>query len=107
MTVSNCDSNVLFEVQSYSGFGSIAFSSCTMNNNASGTGTKCTFAATTAGQIVGVRTTYTRSFIVPWVGACLSGGRCWTGPGSTGGSGSGTGGITLTSTVIFQNEPFT
>ncbi len=36
----------------------------------------------------------------------MSGGSCWTGPGSPVGS-NGTGGITLTSTVIFQNEPFT
>jgi len=107
MTVANCDSNVIFEVQSFSGFGSISFTACTLNNNATGTGTKCTFSATTGGQIVGVRSSYTRSFIVPWVGACLSGGSCWTGPASTGGSNPGTGGITLTSTVIFQNEPFT
>ncbi len=107
MTVANCDSKVIFEVQSFSGFGSVSFTACALNNNSTGSGTKCTFSSTTGGQIVGVRTTYSRSFIVPWVGACLSGGSCWTGPASTGGSNAGSGGITLTSTVIFQNEPFT
>jgi hypothetical protein len=107
MTVASCDSNVIFEVQTFTSFGSVSFTPCTYNNNQTGTGTQCNFTPGTGGQIVAVRSTYTRSFIVPWVGACLSGGSCWTGPGTTGGSNSGTGGITLTSTVIFQNEPFT
>jgi Flp pilus assembly protein TadG len=107
ISVSTCDSKVIFDVQVFGNFGSVSFSPCTYNNNQTGTGTQCQFSAGNSGQIVGVRVTYTRSFIVPWVGACLSGGSCWTGPGSAGGSNPGTGGITLTSTVIFQNEPFT
>jgi Flp pilus assembly protein TadG len=107
MSVATCDSNVIFEVQTFGTFGSVSFTPCTFNNNQVGVGTQCSFSPGVASQIVGVRATYTRSFIVPWVGACLSGGSCWTGPTSTGGSNPGTGGITLTSTVIFQNEPFT
>jgi Flp pilus assembly protein TadG len=111
MTVTKCDSSVIFDVEvppsSNNTFGGLSFTSCSLNNNQSGSGTKCNFATTNGGQIVGVRATYTRSFIIPWVGACLSGGSCWTGPGSAGGSNAGTGGITLTSTVVFRNEPFT
>jgi hypothetical protein len=43
--------------------------------------------------------------MVPWVGACLTGGACWFGLG-TGGAGPGTDSAVLTSTVIFMNEPF-
>jgi Flp pilus assembly protein TadG len=107
MSVANCESNVIFEVQTFSSFGSVSFTPCTLNNNQSGSGTQCSFTPGAASQIVAVRATYTRSFIIPWVGACLSGGSCWTGPDSAGGSNPGRGGITLTSTVIFQNEPFT
>jgi Flp pilus assembly protein TadG len=107
MTVANCDTNVIFEVQTFTGFGSVSFTPCTLNNNQTGTGTQCNFTPGTGSQIIAVRSVYTRSFIVPWVGACLSGGSCWTGPGTKGGSNPGTGGITLTSTVIFRNEPFT
>ncbi len=107
MSVAKCDSNVIFEVQTFASFGSVSFTPCTLNNNQVGSGTQCNFRPGTGGQIVAVRATYTRSFIVPWVGACMSGGSCWTGPLSAGGANPGTGGITLTSTVIFQNEPFT
>ena len=107
MSVAKCDSNVIFEVQTFSSFGSVSFTPCTLNNNQVGNGTQCNFTPGTGGQIVAVRATYTRSFIVPWVGACMSGGSCWTGPRSAGGANPGTGGITLTSTVIFRNEPFT
>jgi Flp pilus assembly protein TadG len=107
LSVAKCDSNVIFEVQTFTSFGSVSFTPCTLNNNQVGSGTQCNFTPGTGGQIVAVRATYTRSFIVPWVGACMSGGSCWTGPGSAGGANPGTGGITLTSTVIFQNEPFT
>jgi Flp pilus assembly protein TadG len=107
MSVANCASNVIFEVQTFTSFGSVSFTPCTMNNNQVGSGTLCNFTPGTGGNIVAVRATYNRSFIVPWVGACMSGGSCWTGPRSAGGANPGTGGITLTSTVIFQNEPFT
>ena len=106
MSVAKCDTNVVFEVETFTSFGSVSFTPCTYNNNQTGTGTQCSFTAGSASQIVGVRASYNRSFIVPWVGACMSGGHCWTGPGSHVGT-NGTGGITLTSTVIFQNEPFT
>lgn len=107
MSVAKCDSNVIFEVQTFSNFGSVSFTPCTLNANQTGSGTVCSFSTGTGGKIVAVRAIYNRSFIIPWVGACLSGGSCWTGPGSAGGSNPGTGGITLTSTVIFRNEPFT
>ncbi|MGO8918419.1 MAG: TadE/TadG family type IV pilus assembly protein [Stellaceae bacterium] len=107
MTVATCDTNVLFEVQTFSGFGTMTFTSCTYNNNQTGTGTVCNFTPGVGGNIVGVRVSYARPYIVPWVGACLTGGNCWTGPASTAGSGAqGTQTTTLTSTVIFQNEPF-
>jgi Flp pilus assembly protein TadG len=106
MTVSQCQSNVVFDVTVFSGFGSISFTPCTRNANTSGSGTACQFSAGTGSQIVGVQVSYARPFIVPWVGACLSGGHCWTGLGSGSGSGSGSGISTLTSTVIFENEPF-
>ena len=106
MSTSNCQSSVLFEVQVFTGFGSISFTPCTYNANASGSGTACSFSAGTSSQIVGVRVTYPRPFIIPWVGACLSGGSCWAGLGTASGSNSGSGAATLSSTVIFQNEPF-
>lgn len=106
MSVSTCDSNVIFDVEVFANFGA-SFTPCAVSANQTGKGTQCQFSPGTGGQIVGVRVSYTRPFIIPWVGACLSGGSCWTGPGSAGGTNPGTGGITLTSTVIFQNEPFT
>jgi Flp pilus assembly protein TadG len=106
MTVSQCDSSVVFEVQVFTDFSSVSFTPCTLNANQTGTGTACQFTPGTGGQIVAVRASYARPFIIPWVGACLTGGSCWTGPGTGNGSNRGTGSITLTSTVIFQNEPF-
>jgi Flp pilus assembly protein TadG len=106
MTVSNCTSNILFEVQVFSSFGSVSFTPGTLNANQTGNGTACQFSPGSGGQIVGVQVSYARPFIIPWVGACLSGGSCWAGPGTAGGSNPGTGSVTLTSTVIFQNEPF-
>ena len=107
MTTATCNANVLFEVQVFGSYGSIAFTSCTRNNNQAGNGTACSFTPGAASQIVGVQVSYARPYIVPWVGACLSGGNCWTGPASTAGTGAqGTQTTTLTSTVIFKNEPF-
>jgi Flp pilus assembly protein TadG len=106
MTVSDCNSKIIFEVQVYASFGSVSFTPCTRNNNTTGTGTACSFTPGTGGQIIGVQASYPRPFIIPWVGGCLSGGSCWAGPGTTYGTNSGTGTAVLTSTVIFQNEPF-
>jgi Flp pilus assembly protein TadG len=106
MSVSECDSKVIFEVQVFTSFGSVSFTPCTLNANQTGTGTACTFSPGTGGQIIGVQVSYPRPFIIPWVGACLSGGSCWAGLGTTNGSNAGTGTATLTATVIFQNEPF-
>lgn len=106
MTTSTCTSNVLFEVQTFSAYGAMTFTACTYNNNATGTGTACTFAPGIGGNIIGVRASYARPYIVPWVGACLTGGSCWTGVTGTNGTAQGTQTTTLTSTVIFQNEPF-
>lgn len=109
MTTTNCQANVLFNVQTFSDFGAVAtngFTTCTQNENSTGTGTPCTFAATTAGEIVGVQATYQRPFMIPWVGACLTGGSCWFGVGTRNGSATGTNTVPLMSTVIFRNEPF-
>jgi Flp pilus assembly protein TadG len=105
MTISECNSKVIFAVQVFASFGAVSFTPCTLNANQTGNGTVCQFSPGTGGQIVGVQANYPRPFIVPWVGGCLSGGSCWAG-GTTTGSGSGTGIAVLTSTVIFRNEPF-
>lgn len=104
-----CTSQVLFSVQFFSNFGeigTIGFSPCTRNANASGSGTACAYATGSASQIVGVRVVYNRPFIVPWVGACLTGGTCWFGVGTQTGTATGTNTVPLISTVIFENEPF-
>ena len=38
MTVSNCTSNIIFEVQVFSTFGSVSFTPCTLNANQTGNG---------------------------------------------------------------------
>ncbi|MGC2204289.1 MAG: TadE/TadG family type IV pilus assembly protein [Stellaceae bacterium] len=106
MTTSNCASKVTFEVQVFTSFGSVSFTPCAFNANQTGTGTACQFSPGTGGQIVGVQASYPRPFIIPWVGRCLSGGACWTGPATASGTGAGASSVTLSSTVIFQNEPF-
>ena len=106
ISVTECNSKVLFEVQIFTSFGTASFTPCTLNANQTGTGTACQFSPGIGGQIIGVQVSYPRPFIIPWVGACLSGGSCWTGVGSANGTNPGTGTATLTSTVIFQNEPF-
>jgi Flp pilus assembly protein TadG len=105
MSVATCQSEVVFEVQVFSNFGSVSFTPCTQDTDSS-QGGYCGFSAGIADQIVGVQVTYNRPFIVPWVGACLSGGSCWFGLGTTNGSNPGTDSVPLVSTVIFQNEPF-
>ncbi len=107
ISASDCASKVIFEVQVFTNFGSVSFTPCAFNANQTGTGTACQFSPGTGGQIVGVQASYPRPFIIPWVGKCLSGGACWTGPANasvTGGAGRSS--VTLTATVIFQNEPF-
>jgi Flp pilus assembly protein TadG len=101
-----CQSNVLFQVQVFGTFGAVSFAPCNYNNNQPGSGTACQFTPGNGGQIVGVQASYARPFLVPWVGACLSGGACWTGIGTSQGS-AGTGSVNLIATVVFQNEPFT
>jgi Flp pilus assembly protein TadG len=122
MSTSTCQSQVLFEVNCYTsgtvsgclttnlGFGAVSFSGCTYNQGqagAAGSGTQCNFNPGSSTTIVGVRVTYNRKFIVPWVGRCLTGGACWFGMGTSGASGTGGGNaVPLVSTVVFQNEPF-
>jgi Flp pilus assembly protein TadG len=106
MSSATCTADIIFEVQTFSSFGSVSFTPCVLNNNQTGTGTVCSFTPGTGGDIVGVRATYNRSFIIPWVGACLTGGTCWFGFGTANGSNPGTGSVALVSTVIFRNEPF-
>jgi Flp pilus assembly protein TadG len=106
MTTTQCNTNIIFEVQTFTSFGTVSFTPCTLNANQSGSGTVCSFTPGTGGQIVGVQATYNRPFIIGWVGACLTGGSCWAGLGTTSGSNAGTGSVPLISTVIFRNEPF-
>jgi Flp pilus assembly protein TadG len=106
MTSAQCAANIIFEVQTFTSFGSVSFTPCVLNANQTGTGTICSFTPGNGGDIVGVKAVYNRSFIIPWVGGCLSGGSCWAGVGTTNGSNPGTGSVTLVSTVIFRNEPF-
>jgi len=111
MSTSTCQASVLFEVNSYSSsnadFGNISFSPCTYNANATGFGTQCPFSSGQGTDIVAVQVSYPYQFIVPWVSACLTpGGNCWVGTGSQNGSATGTGFVTLFSTVVMKNEPF-
>jgi hypothetical protein len=62
-----------------------------VTRNASGTSTSTGWTPGTASQIVAVQVTYNRSFITPWVIQYL---------------GSSYGTAFLSSTVVFQNEPF-
>ena len=102
--LTNC-SGVLFEVQEFANFASIKFSACTSNANANPPG-NCPFVPGTGGQVVGVRVSYPRPYIVPWVGECLTSGQCSLGLGTWASAPSGTYTTTLMSTVVFQNEPF-
>ena len=106
MSSTDCAANIIFEVQTFTSFGSVSFTPCVLNANQTGTGTICSFTPGNGGDIVGVKAVYNRSFIIPWVGACLTGGSCWFGFGTTNGSNPGTGSVALVSTVIFRNEPF-
>jgi Flp pilus assembly protein TadG len=107
VSASDCANNLVYEVQVFSTFGAASFTPCTQTSTQSGSGTVCTFSAGNGGDIVGVQASYPRPFIIPWVGACLSGGSCWVGLGTANGANPGTGKVTLTSTVIVRNEPFT
>ncbi len=108
VTVSDCAAKVIFDVAVFPSFGAVSFTPCERNaNDHTGAKTPCPFTPGVGGQIVAVKISYARPYIVPWVGACLSGGSCWTGPNSAGGSDPGAGVAALSSTVIFQNEPFT
>ena len=105
----SCNSgNVLFEVQDFpNGFASISFPPCTRNADQAGNGTACPFSPGTGGEVVGVRVSYARPFIIPWVGRCLTVGSCYLGLGSSPQAplaNSYT--ANLVSTVVFQNEPF-
>jgi Flp pilus assembly protein TadG len=106
ISASDCANKIVFEVQVFSSFGSVSFTPCTQTASQTGSGTVCSFSPGVGSNIVGVQASYPRPFIIPWVGACLSGGTCWAGLGTASGSNPGTGSVTLTSTVIFRNEPF-
>lgn len=105
LSASQCASQVLIQAQTFTDYGSIAFTSCTQNANGTGKGTSCPFSTGSGNSIVGVQIVYQRTYLIPWVSACLTGGKCWTGLGSSFGPG-GTGYTNLVSTVIFKNEPF-
>jgi Flp pilus assembly protein TadG len=107
MSTTNCQSKVVFEVQTFTSFGTVSFTACSQTSYQTGSGTVCSFSPGVAQQIVGVRVTYNRPFMIPWVGACLTtGGSCWFGPGTKGTVSGGTNTVPLMSTFVFQNEPF-
>jgi Flp pilus assembly protein TadG len=106
ISASDCANKMTYEVQVFSTFGSISFTPCAQTASQTGSGTVCSFTPGSGGDIVGVQVSYPRPFIIPWVGACLSGGTCWVGLGSATGTTPGTGSVTLSATIIFQNEPF-
>jgi Flp pilus assembly pilin Flp len=93
-------SNVIIDVQQFPNFGAVAFQNCAPPQN------PCPFQPGQGGQVIGLRLTYNRQFLVPWVGACLTGGPCWLGPFTGNPNGVATNQAVLRSTVVFQNEPF-
>jgi Flp pilus assembly protein TadG len=104
MSAATCLSTVVFEVQVFASYTAVSFTPCTtVDSTQPG---YCTFTNAAGTQIVGIQVSYDRSFIVPWVGACLTGGSCWFGAGTATGSNPGTNAVRLMSTVIIQNEPF-
>ena len=105
LNTATCDSQVLIDVNTFTTFSGVSFSPCTYNAGQTGSGTQCAFSPGEASQIIGVRTSYARHFIVPWVGACLSGQACWMGLNTAQTTTSGNA-VTLVSTVVFMNEPF-
>jgi Flp pilus assembly protein TadG len=105
MSTTACQSDLIFEVQVFPDFSSVSFTPCTQNTDSTQPG-YCAFNAGTATQIIGIQVTYNRPFLVPWVQACLGGGTCWFGAGTTDGTTPGTSTVPLVSTVIFRNEPF-
>jgi Flp pilus assembly protein TadG len=105
MSTSTCQSALIYEVQVFNDFASVSFGPCTQDTDSTQPG-YCAFNGGAASQIIGVQVTYNRPFLVPWVGACLGGGSCWFGAGSSNGSNAGSSTVPLVSTVIFRNEPF-
>lgn len=81
-------SSLLYNVQVFSSW-SAASSSITQPGR--GAWTTSNFGSSTSCEIIAVQVIYNWQFIVPWVANYLSG---------------GTGTALLTSTVVFQNEPF-
>ncbi len=105
-TCGAANSTVYFSVKTFANFGAVSFTACNQNPNQAGNGTPCPFQPGTGGQIVAVRVTYARPYIIPWVGKCLSGGSCWVFGATANPNQVGTGSANLVSTVVFQNEPF-
>jgi Flp pilus assembly protein TadG len=91
----NCTNNVLIDVISNpnaTNFGALTFAPCG-SNAGSGGPNPCPFNAGNAGDIVAVKVSYERPFIIPWVGNLLS-------------LASDSQHTLLQSTVVFRNEPF-
>jgi Flp pilus assembly protein TadG len=85
-------SSLVYSVQTFASWSSAQTTmSQPVTRNASGTSTSTGWTPGTASQIVAVQVTYNRSFITPWVIQYL---------------GSSYGTAFLSSTVVFQNEPF-
>ncbi|HYM01993.1 MAG TPA: TadE/TadG family type IV pilus assembly protein [Stellaceae bacterium] len=93
MGTATCTTKVLAYVNQFANFGAVAFTApCTANTPATGippAGT-CPFSAGAGRQIVGVQVRYARPSIIGWAGEHLA----------------PSGFTNLTSTVVFQNEPF-
>ena len=90
-----CKNNVIIDVISNpnaTNFGGLTFASCG-SNAGSGGPNPCPFNAGNPGDIVAVRVSYERPFIIPWVGSLLS-------------ISSDSQHTLLQSNVVFRNEPF-
>ncbi len=105
-TAASCETNVVFDVEPFvrSTPDSLARgSSCTPRANSPGRAGACAFDLGTGGQIIRVEVQYHRPFILPWIGACLSGGSCWAGVGTDNGSNPGSADMLHRSVVIIRN----
>lgn len=106
LTTASCDENVVFDVEPFSSSGPGPFAhnpSCTEVANSPGRSADCPFDLGAGGQIIRVEVQYRRPYILPWIGACLSGGSCWAGLGTDNGSNPGSADVLHRSVAILRN----
>ncbi len=104
-TAASCD-DVAFDVQPFTAASSDPFASdgsCAGAPGSPGAGGGCAFDLGAAGQIIRVEVQYRRPFILPWIGACLSGGSCWMGVGTDNGSNPSSAAMLHRSVAIIRN----